>query len=62
MLLTSLTEYALLWVALAKNALPEAIAAGLTLYLIGAIVGLFNRLCKESGSHLGGHDRAWPAP
>jgi hypothetical protein len=56
MTITGATAYALLWVAIAAGAQKPAITATLAFYLVGAMVGLFNRLYTEASTDAGVDD------
>ena len=48
----------MLWFSVSTGVTPQAIEAGVTFYLIGALVGLFNRLYAEFGVDVGAQSRA----
>jgi hypothetical protein len=47
--LTMLTIFALLALAILANVGPAAVSAGVTFYLVGALIGLFSQLRTDSG-------------
>ena len=48
MLFTGVTVYTLLWLAIGARMQAETVQASMTVFLIGAVVGLFNRLYADS--------------
>ncbi|HEY3079838.1 MAG TPA: hypothetical protein VGM69_08000 [Chloroflexota bacterium] len=48
MLFTGVTVYTLLWLAIGARTPVDTVQAGMTVFLIGAIVGLFNRLYSDA--------------